>query len=929
MINIFSRVFVIILISKQFLSAQKFTIEGIIYDKKSKETLPGASILIENTKIGTSTDLNGKFCLTNVNKGNYNLIISYVGYKTDTIKNLMVKSNLKNLEIFLEENSLSLNEVSVIATRKTDSENSIIQEIKLSLQVVNGVSSEQISKTQDKSANEVIKRLPGITLLENRLLIIRGLAERYNSTYINNSIAPSMEIDKNSFSFDILPSNIISRILVYKTASPELPGNFTGGFIKIETKNNVDSNFYSFTIGQSYNNYTTFKKILSDNNTILENLMLTRNSRNLPDDIPHNLNVLSRSQLYDVTKKLKNNWDLKETFAYPDVSFNFTIGKKFGNLSSTTTFGFSENKQKYYSNIYNYNSYDIENQQSQIIYSYTDNINTTKHRIAGMQNFNYNINSKNFIKFNNLIIANNSNQIINRQGTNYEEGMKMNSYSYNYNERKIINSQLTGNHILGKNEKAELSWTTFYTISTNNQPDYKKIRTMKSSDDNESTSKYQVIIPPSASILDAGRFYGFLKDKSYGVFFDFKNSIDTILTIKAGAGASQKSRIFNARWMSYKKANNIYFNQSLLFCDISTLFSEENITETGFILEEGTNPADKYFSYSNNLFNYYSFTLNYLKKTIILTGIRFEYYKINLISRNYSNEPVNANLENFHILPSLTLTYTINDDNKCRLSFYKSINNPEFRELAPFAFYDFRYNNVLIGNSNLKNATIYNYEIKYENINKQNDMINIGMFYKNFLNPIELYYIPGAGSGGTRNFTFKNAIYANNIGAEIEVRNNLTYLLPNNKLLSNFYITSNMAIVYSNVQLGDEARGQKKTRPLMYQSPYIINAGLFYENLLKQFQFNIVYYILGKRLFAVGTFGTSDIYELPRNDLNITFSKKINKYSKINFAIYNVLNNYYTLKQDSNNNGKIDNNDETIEKYKTGITVSIGYNITF
>ncbi|MCX7955081.1 MAG: TonB-dependent receptor [Bacteroidales bacterium] len=921
--------YLVLLLVNFKLFSQNFSIEGIVYDKKTKETLPGASIIIEKTTIGTSTNVDGKFCLANLKKGTYNLIVSYVGYKTDTIRNLHVKNNISNLELGLEENAYNLSEVNVVAERKKDVESSVINEIKESQQVVNGISAEQISKTQDKSANEVIKRLPGVTLFENRLLIVRGLAERYNSTYINNSPAPGVEPDKNTFSFDIIPSSIISRIMVYKTATPDLPGNFTGALTKIETKNNVDSNLYCFTVSSTYNSITTFNSFSYDKNSLLENLMLVRNSRNLSSEIPQSLNNLSKEELINVSKKFKNNWKIMQKTASPDLSFSFYFSQNVKKLSLFTLIALSESKQKYNSQIFNYNSYDIEKQKSQMIYAYNDDINVSKHRLTIMQNLSYTINAKNFIKLNNLLISQNSNQLINRSGTNYEEGMNVMSHSYNYNERKILNSQISGRHIIDGNENLETTWSAFLTLATNNQPDYKKIRTIKNSESTENSGTYQVIIPPSASVLDAGRFFGFLKDLSYGACSELKYSLKSNIKLQWGVGVSHKDRSFNARWMSYKKFSSTTFNYELLNNSIENIFDEQNIGEHGFVLEEGTNPSDKYFANTNNIFNYYMTNIEIKDKMPIVVGIRLEYNAISLFSRNYSNKPVNVSLNNLFLLPSMSFAYKLNNDKKIKFAFYKSVNTPEFRELAPFAFYDFRYNNVLIGNENLLPAKIYNADLKYEIITTNNNLFSVGSFYKYFINPIELYYVPGAGSGGTRNFTFSNANSAYNFGFETELRQNMTEIFNTNKVFNNLYFVTNFSYIYSKVSLGEKSVGQKSTRPLMFQSPYVLNLGLFYENKANNWQFNVVYYILGKRLYAVGTYGTPDIYELPRNDLNVSVTKKINKNSKVIISLYNLFNDNFILKQDSNDNGRIDRNDEIIEKYKIGQSVSVTYSIVF
>ncbi|NMD00498.1 MAG: carboxypeptidase-like regulatory domain-containing protein, partial [Bacteroidales bacterium] len=133
---------VLFLLSAIFVNAQPAIVTGKVFDKKTKETLPGASVFILGTSWGASTDLDGQFKITNVHKGIYDIVISYVGYQPDTIKKFQISTNTPSLELYLNESSLNLNEVSILAQRVVHTEASVIQDIKKSEQVVNGVSNE-------------------------------------------------------------------------------------------------------------------------------------------------------------------------------------------------------------------------------------------------------------------------------------------------------------------------------------------------------------------------------------------------------------------------------------------------------------------------------------------------------------------------------------------------------------------------------------------------------------------------------------------------------------------------------------------------------------------------------------------------------------------------------------------------------------------
>ncbi|HOU98623.1 MAG TPA: TonB-dependent receptor [Bacteroidales bacterium] len=922
---------VLFLLSAIFVNAQPAIVTGKVFDKKTKETLPGASVFILGTSWGASTDLDGQFKITNVHKGIYDIVISYVGYQPDTIKKFQISTNTPSLELYLNESSLNLNEVSILAQRVVHTEASVIQDIKKSEQVVNGVSNEQITKNQDKNTAEVVKRIPGITIADNRFVIIRGLSDRYNATLLNEGSAPSFENDKKSFAFDMLPSSVVERIMVYKTGSAELPGDFSGGAIQVFTKKYVDSNFTNISYGTRYNQYTSFNNFKTDRHGTTEFLGFSNGDRNLPNNFPENLNTQTNNQIFEASKKLNNNWALQSKNALPDQSINLTIGRKFHLFKkqgiSLSSVGYSTSKQSYIAQMYNYNSYDLQKMHSDTIYHYTDQVYQEKNNVIALQNFVLNLSSKNIIEFKNLLSQSNSNHTVYREGINFEEGSLVRNYSFNYQERSLYNSQLQGEHTL-KNDLSTITWNAFYSYTLNNQPDYRRIRTTKSID-SDANQNYQVIIAPSASTLDAGRFFAKLNENNWGGNINYKltfvNSSNTeIFKIKSGIGVESKKRTFKARWMSYKKASSSNFDNSLLNESIDQLFTEQNMNNTGFLLTEGTNPSDQYTAQNNQLFAYASISFKPIKNIQIIAGIRNEYNIQSLYSRNYSNKAVVVENPILSILPSLNTTYSFNEKNLLRFAYFKSVNRPEFRELAPFSYYDFSMNNVLIGNENLKNADIHNIDLRWEFYPEASEMINIGLFYKKFNNAIEMYYVPGSGSGGTRNFTYRNAPSASNYGIETEIRKSLSSLLPQNKIFEKTGILLNAAHIYSIVNLGNEAKGQLNKRPLMGQSPYILNAGFYYQNSYTGLQANLVYNIIGKRIYVVGSYGTPNIYELPKNNLDLTISFKLLSNFKFTLNINNLLNSTSHFMQDSNEDGKINKKDETISQYKNGINVNLG-----
>jgi uncharacterized membrane protein len=240
-------------LSSVSLYAQTGSIKGTIKDAKTGDALIGAAVLVEGTTNGAAADIEGSFLIPKAPAGTATLVVSYVGYKQKKI-NVQVESGKTTVvSTALDEDAgQALAEVVVTAERPTNTEVSLISEIRTAQQIATGVSAEQIVKTQDRDAAQVARRVPGVSIAENRFVLVRGLTQRYNTVMINDVIAPSSEVDIRAFSFDMIPSNMLDRMIIYKSGAAELPGDFAGGVIKIYTKKAPEENFFNVGASVSY-----------------------------------------------------------------------------------------------------------------------------------------------------------------------------------------------------------------------------------------------------------------------------------------------------------------------------------------------------------------------------------------------------------------------------------------------------------------------------------------------------------------------------------------------------------------------------------------------------------------------------------------------------------------------------------------------------
>lgn len=921
-----------------FSFAQTGVVRGTIKDAATDEDIIGATVRIDGTTLGASTDINGFFSISKVPVGKRKVVISYISYKQKEIDITAEADKVVEINTTLQEDKVVLQEVKVVANRITGTEVSVISEIKASQMVVSGISSAQIGKTLDRNAAEVVKRVPGVTIFGNRFINIRGLNERYNTVMLNNVFTPSMETDVRSFSFDIIPSNQIDRILVFKSPAAELSGEFSGGVVKIFTKSIPDQNFLTVDLGGSFREGTTSKDFYEPQHGTNYWTGFNDGYSDLPKYFPATkLDIINAGadRLAQIGQSLKNNWIPLQSKAMPDTRVSLTGGfklqkgsVKIGNFSainysnSYTNFAMQRNDYEF--------SQIKKNGEAGEVFNFDDKQYTHAVRLGALHNWAFRLNDNNTIEFKNLYNQMSNGQFVNRTG--FDSGNKWNIRSFDQVYRGIYSGQLIGKHTLVK-DKTTIDWVIGYNNSYRNQPDYKRFKYNL-----DGTVPVLFVPQGSAQTFNLGRTNIQMTESAITGGVNLVQKIvvkkaaqkedNKELELKAGAYYEIKNRQFDARNLGYVQASSANFNIGSL--PIEQIFAQGNINSTtGVKIDEQTNPNDSYTAKNNLMAFYVSGNYSLTKKLNAIIGVRVENNTQKLDSYDLIKNPINYNNSKTNALPSANVTYNFSEKSLLRMAYGQTLNRPEFREIAPFSFYDFVNNRNITGNPNLKNAQVQNVDFRYEFYPTPAEVLSIAAFYKKFTNPIEVVFA----SGANPNLSFENAASAYSTGVELEARKSLESL-SNNSFVSKLNLTFNAAFIYSRVKLGSAiAANQSNNRPLQGQSPYVINGGLGYNDVKKQLQINVLYNVIGKRIYAVGNnygYQYPDWYEMPRNVVDVTFSKGVGKNLMIKGGITDLLNARYLVLQDGNQDKNFDiNKDQIIQSYRAGRVYSLGLAYTF
>lgn len=902
-------------------------IKGKVTDSTTGEALIGATVQIEGTAKAAATDIDGLFTFSGLDENaNYTLTIKYISYKTKKIDGVRAETQPQAIEIKLTPDEQTLNEVTVTGVARKNTEIAVIQMTKSSPVIVSNVSAQEITKTQDTNAGEVIRRVPGVSLIDDKFVMVRGLSQRYNNVWINGGAVPSSEADSRAFSFDLIPSSQIDNMQIVKTPSPEYPADYTGGFITITTKDIPAENTAELSVGGNWNDITSFSDFKYAKGSGTDFLGFDSGMRGLNGGINSTLNSIAGNGVDLLNNHLNNDWRVRNMNPVGDLKLSGSLGRrwKLGDrqLGMIAAFNYSNEYRKYEDMQNNlYGVYDAEKDESNYLrYSVDDQYNHNV-RLGAMLNFTLlsaDGNSKYQLK-------NIFNQIGNDRYT-WREGLSAqsdneNSAEYYYRSRTTYNGQITGKHTFALDE---LDWSASYSYANRNVPDRRRYLI----NDALEPGVMQLTSPNDISRewtkLDEHIVSAAVNDKHDFKFGSFTPSL------KFGAYGEYRTRKYTTRDFIYNwnAASNTLpdgFRQN----DLSEMLSDESYfgADRLYLLEE-QHMRNNYKG--NNYLGAGYFAANIpLGKLNIYAGLRYEYDHMELITntRDNAESPFSHNYEYSDLFPSVNTTYKINDKHQLRLSYGKTVNRPEFREVSPSVFYDFDLASNVQGNTDLKPCYIQNVDFRYEFYPSKGELISIAAFYKYFDSPIEWTYTVTGGTSLV--YSYMNAKRANNYGIELDIRKDLSFIgLPG------FSWSFNGALIKSRVKF--EEGSKEENRPMQGQSPYLVNTGIFYKNDKMQLDIALLYNRIGKRIIGVGrsegttsgneTLRVPDSYEMPRDVIDLSASKKFGNHWELKLSIRDLLAQKVYYKQFADvhySNGTRREVEQITRAYKPGRNIGV------
>lgn len=921
----------IFMLSFLFVHAQTIPLAGKVVNEKN-EPVPGASVKISGVPGGTITDIEGRYTLHLSPNKTYGLIISAVGYAEKDIAEVEVaEGNANELNIIIETAAKDLEAVVVTGSRtnaRRETVNSIIAFQKNTNTVASVISAESIRRSPDKNTGEVLKRIPGASIQDGKYLIVRGLSDRYNTALLNGVQLSTTEPDRKTFSFDIFPSSMIDNIIINKAFVPEYPGEWAGGLVQVNTKDIPSSNFLSVQVGTGFNTQTIGKDFYTYDGGGTDWLGVDNGTRALPGHFPTKTNFqeLPDAGKTDLAKSIATNWSVHKGNAPINTSFQLNGGfntklfkKDFGAIIGLTYSRSSRNMD------FDNGFYSFNNNQGSLLFDYNSHKYSTDVLTGVLANFSIKLNRNNKISFKNILNVNASDYTTLRTGIDYEQdpvlGENIRARELAFRSNTFFNTQLIGEHNIAS-LGTKINWYGSFNILDGYIPQQRRVQYNQSKQ--EPGAPYNLLIGESKSQKTGSVFYSMLSDYIYNAGGDITKRFrlfEQSQTVKAGYLFQVKDRLFDSRPFSIYLVDG---TSPLRLQDEDHVFNEANFDAGDprkFKFDEIIGKQYRYMANSILNAGYLQFDNQFSSWLRVVWGARYEHFD-QLVGSVKQNDERHAHIKQGDLLPAVNFTFELNSKTNIRLSGSQTIIRPEFRELTNFAFYDFELGAAVIGSSSLKRTKVTNVDLRYELYPRAGEMVTLGVFYKYFKNPIELYF--NQSGVATNTFNFLNAQEATGYGIEFDFRKKLDFA----NALRNFTFQANLSYIFNKVN----DPNVKIDRPMQGQSPYVINASLQYDIEKAGISTTLLFNQIGRRILYVGNEQVPEIWENPRPLLDFQIAKKVLKgKGDIRLNISDIFNKraYFYHDVDKNKNLKLGSTDVVAisRNYGTSISISFGYTI--
>ncbi|MGC8750136.1 TonB-dependent receptor domain-containing protein [Hydrotalea sp.] len=860
-------------------------IKGKVFDATTGEPLIGATVTLEKgeQKFTTAVNLDGSFAFRKMPVGKYELKIKYVGY--ESVKE--VKINLKNerdiatYTFNLNQKNTNLKEVVVVsgAGHNTDKYTRSLE--KNADYVQNILSEKTIELLPDVTVANALQRVSGVTIQRNssgegRYAIIRGIDQRYNNVLVNGIKIPSPDDKYRFVPMDIFPSDMLERLEVIKTLTPNMEGDAIGGTLNLVMKN--APNHFLLNVNSAVGYSTLFS------------------NRPFSAFDHSGINLKSPAEIYGNNYAATQNDFPRSNIEYHDKNnpINGTLGLTVGNRFLNQRLGivFAASYQNFYRG--SNSDFFIPNAQPDPgnVPVFTDILlrrySVQTNRIGLHNKIDYVFNNRNKISLYNLYVNQNEYQtrytvdsVLAIQRTGPGSG---NVSIYNrsrWQKQSIYNATLQGDHTI--NDQLKLNWSAVYSIAKQALPDMTEYKV----DHAVTTDLNSGVVTVSPSITQTMEsIWQRNSDQDLAGYLNATYNKHIIKDIEFAFGGLYRYKTRDNYYNDYILNPVLVNGAPQIFTDIASANYNFKIPDNAKGINSALTP-NNYTAHEKIGAGYLQAKFNPIEKLQVLGGVRVENTQ-----QDYTTVmPATFNakqgtIKYTDVLPSIHFKYALSAKENLRLSYFKSISRPGFYEITPYLIPGEYFNEI--GNPYLKHVRADNLDLRYELFPGGADQFLVGAFYKELQNPIENFVVRNGGPSA-QFIQPQNTNKATNYGIELVY----TKYIGMFGISANYTYTHSQVTTDKNYYYRDPSTGQistklvSQTRPLQGQADNIGNLSLLYKNPKIGLDVQLAYVYTGERIAQVSPYANLDYWQQPYSQLDFSIEQRIIK----RFSFYAKVNN--------------------------------------
>ena len=898
---------VLFIILSTFLAgyAQSGILRGKVIDAETGEELIGATVVVTGTTKGTITDFDGNYSLLNLDPGTHSITVQYISYESQEFDDVEIQDGeVTVLDVNMGQSIIAVEEVQVIARARQRTEASLMVMQRKSATVIDGISAQQMSRLGDGDAASALKRVTGISVEGGKFVYVRGLSDRYSKTTLNGAEIPGLDPNKNAVQMDLFPSNLIENMIVHKTFSPDLPGDFTGGNVDIVTRDFPTRFTLQFSASYGYNpnvnfneNFITYQGgrkdwLGTDDGT---RAFPTGSEEVLPD--PY-FSEEENAMLGDISRGFSKILDFERKSPFLNQGYSFSLGNQvpLGSRSLGFNIALSYSKDFDYYNDGQKNFYEVLQNGSPLNPKKLtkDQLGDEKVIWSSMFNASFKLNSNH--KLGMRFMHNQSGQASTRynRGSEPDESRFIEERTLGYVERALTTFQLNGKHVFSQLNTMTVEWLSSYTLSGQNEPDFRQF-----------FNDYDPL--GIRANKEPKRDMREMEETNWDTKIHFTMPFriwDRSAKFKFGGSYVLKDRISSVNMFSLTRQGNIEFTGDPVayVADEHFIDGEERYPfPILYYKNDGlTNQVNSYMANQHVYAAYAMVDIPLYEKLRLVAGARYE-LSTQFVENEVDTLEFNPNKYDSgdalytDLLPSFNLTYAVIDNMNLRFGYNRTLARPVFRELAPYASWDYKGGFRVVGNPDLKRTLIDNIDLRWEYYFAPGEMFSFSGFYKYFNDPIEQRDEPITNNPEIH---YENIPDSKLYGVEAEVRKSLDFV----GFLRDFQVGANITFINSEMEEDSTFLESARMVDTLYpaeremfgQSPYIVNANIGYQNDSIGLRANLVFNVSGPKIILITKGGLPNVYEQPFPMLDFNISKSFGERWSVKFSVKNILNSEFS-----------------------------------